>query len=50
MDRRKNFAAALPSLVWCIRSSSVNKWAIYAEPLLLFEQESGYLSFRKAFE
>ena len=37
-------------LVWCIRSSSVNKWAIYAEALPLFEQESGCLSIRKAFE
>ena len=50
MDRRKNFVAALPSLAWCIRSSSVNEWAIYAEPLLLIEQESGHLSFREAFE
>ena len=37
-------------LVWCIRSSSVNEWAIYAELLPLSEQKSGCLSFRKAFD
>ena len=37
-------------LVWCIRSSSVNEWAIYTEPLPLSEQESSCLSFRKAFD
>ena len=42
--------AGRANLVWCIRSSSVNKWAIYAEALPLFEQESGCLSIRKAFE
>ena len=36
-----------PSLVWCIRSSVVNKWVLYANPFLRFEQESGFLSFRK---
>ena len=34
-------------LVWCIRSSVVNKWVLYANPFLRFEQESGFLSFRK---
>ena len=34
-------------LVWCIRSSAVNKWVLYANPFLRFEQESGFLSFRK---
>ena len=33
--------------VWCIRSSVVNKWVLYANPFLRFEQESGFLSFRK---
>ena len=37
----------LPLLVWCIRSSVVNKWVLYANPFLRFEQESGFLSFRK---
>ena len=36
------------SLVWCIRSSVVNKWVLYANPFLRFEQESGFLSFRKS--
>ena len=35
------------ALVWCIRSSVVNKWVLYANPFLRFEQESGFLSFRK---
>ena len=34
-------------LVWCIRSSVVNRWVLYANPFLRFEQESGFLSFRK---
>ena len=34
-------------LVWCIRSSVVNKWVLYANPFLRFEQESGFLPFRK---
>ena len=34
-------------IVWCIRSSVVNKWVLYANPFLRFEQESGFLSFRK---
>ena len=34
-------------LVECIRSSVVNKWVLYANPFLRFEQESGFLSFRK---
>ena len=34
-------------LVGCIRSSVVNKWVLYANPFLRFEQESGFLSFRK---
>ena len=38
---------ALLALVWCIRSSVVNKWVLYANPFLRFEQESGFLSFRK---
>ena len=33
--------------MWCIRSSVVNKWVLYANPFLRFEQESGFLSFRK---
>ena len=39
--------AFLASLVWCIRSSVVNKWVLYANPFLRFEQEYGFLSFRK---
>ena len=35
-------------LVWCNRNSSDNKGAIYADTLLWFEQESGFLSFQKA--
>ena len=34
-------------LVSCIRSSVVNKWVLYANPFLRFEQESGFLSFWK---
>ncbi len=37
----------LKKLVWCIRSSVVNKWVLYANPFLRFEQESGFLSFRE---
>ena len=37
----------IKELVWCIRSSVVNKWVLYANPFLRFEQESGFLSFRK---
>ena len=33
--------------MWCIRSSVVNKWVLYANPFLRFEQESSFLSFRK---
>ena len=39
--------AEAAKLVWCIRSSVVNKWVLYANPFLRFEQESGFLSFRK---
>ena len=35
-------------LVWCIRSSSVNKVAIDVATLLWFEQESGSKSFQEA--
>ena len=41
VERKKNL------LMWCIRSSAVNKWVLYANPFLRFEQESGFLSFRK---
>ena len=36
--------AATDTLVWCIRSSALNKWVLYANPFLRFEQESGFLS------
>ena len=46
--RRRGIGASLMArLVWCIRSSVVNKWVLYANPFLRFEQESGFLSFRE---
>ena len=44
VDKRPAYAA----LVWCIRSSSVNKVAIDVATLLWFEQESGSISFQEA--
>ena len=38
------------ALVWCNRSSLVNKWAIDADTLPWLEQESGSRSFQKASE
>ena len=31
-------AIANSNLLWCIRSSLLNNWALYADPFLLFEQ------------
>ena len=47
MDVAKAICEDISQLVWCIRSSVVNKWVLYANPFLRFEQESGFLSFRK---